>query len=220
MIVACWSCARKAVPTTPATTSGDILIAFLDAFDARDGKALLPLVSGGNRPQELFRAMLDTAIATDEFRERLTEAYGHNAWNNFQAEVPLGENRPDMNFTIPDTASLREAAEGWQATSDNRGECDILPRLAITIRKFEGGWLIDGAALFDDPEILKGHTDTQRKLTKYIRRYFKAIGHPGISAEDIDYQMGRDLMTNVFGLGEFRVDGKPAHPDRFDIDSF
>ena len=62
----------------------------------------------------------------------------------------------------------------------------------------------------DTPDVKKA-TQQIRDLTALVKKYHKAIGHPGIKPEDIDAELGREIVQKLLGITT------PA-PHRFDID--
>lgn len=207
---------QSSVPVTPASSSNEALVRVLDAIKRRDTDALLSLVSGGSKAQDLFASVIDSMEAIDAFRERFVDAYGEEAWAAFQAPLPDDQKRPDMILTMPDLDQIQKDSSGWEASDENQGVFDALPGASLPFKQIEGGWSVDGAGVFPDEVTLVGFTKTQQKLTEFIEGYMKAIGHEGISPEDIDYQMGKDLLILLMG-GEFKVGGESPHPDRFKL---
>ncbi|MEP4076405.1 hypothetical protein [Haloferula sp.] len=208
---------QSSVPVAPADSSNEALTRTLDALAQRDSDALLSTVSGGSKAQEFFASVIDSFEAIDSFREKFVAVYGDEAWTAFQAPLPEDQKRPDMNLTMPDLEQIRRDSSDWEADDKNGGVFDALPRIPLPFKQVEGGWVVDGASVFPDEETLIGFTETQKKLTEFIISYIKAIGHEGISSEDIDYQMGKDLMIVLMG-GELKVGGESPNPDRFKID--
>lgn len=178
---------------------------------------MLTLVSGGSKAQDFFISLMDSFEAIDAFKKKFIGTYGEEAWATFQAPLSDDQKRPDMNLTMPDLDEIQRESSGWEANDTNQGVFDSLPRVALPFKQVEDGWVIDGTKVFPDEETLVGFTETQRKLTSFIEGYMKAIGHPGISPEDIDYQMGKDLMIVLMGR-ELKVGGESPNPDRFKLD--
>jgi hypothetical protein len=72
---------------------------------------------------------------------------------------------------------------------------------------FEGNFVPRGDL---SGESLKQASKSLRATTAEIERYQKAIGRPGISAEDIDYELGRAIL-------KLRTGEDLKAPHRFDI---
>ena len=201
----------------PADSSREALLKFLQALEERDKEALLPLVDGGPEAQDFFASIAESAEVAEAFKQKLGETYGAEAWDAFQAPLPPEGRRPDMKLAMPDFAKIRTDAAAWEASGENGGVFDGIPGIPLPFKEVSVGWVVDGSKIFPDEETLAGFTETQRKITNFIALYMKAIGHPGISSEDIDYQMGKDLLIEMMG-GEFKSDGKNPNPDRFRIE--
>lgn len=216
-LAGCGTQPGASVNLEPALSSNEALTRFLHGLEQGDKKAVLFLVDGGPRAQDFFAAIVDSSIATQEFKKLFTEAYGTDAWEAFQAPLAAGIHRPNMTLAALNVAEVQDQVQQWTANDENEGLCDLIPQLPIPFKKVKTGWVVNGAALFPDEKTLIGFTETQEKITRFIRGFQKAIGKPEISPEDIDYQMGKELMKVLFG-GEVSMDGEPVHPDRFVLD--
>jgi len=208
---------KNTVTLDPATTSNEALGRTLDAFEKRDKEALLALVSGGSEVQKFFGTVVDSFEVADSFKTKFVDVYGKEAWDAFQAAIPLDQQTPSFQITFPDFEQIRKDYSDWEATTDNGGVLEVVPSIPLTFKQLQDGWVIDGPKIFPDKKTLKGFTETQSMVSEFIESYLKAIGHEEISAEDIDYQMGKDFMILLMG-GELLVDGKTSNPDRFKID--
>ncbi len=184
---------------------------------ARDREGLLSLVSGGVKAQQFFAALVESFEVLDAFEARFVEAYGEGAWTAFIDPSPDDQNGADFTVSFPDLDALKQENADWQANAENEGVLLLMPAVRMKFEESSEGWVIDGAGLFPGEEVLVGYTETQRMLNGFVEKYMKAIGHEGIGPEDIDYQMGKDILILMMG-GEFKSDGKPVNPDRFKID--
>jgi hypothetical protein len=207
---------HELVALKPASTSREALLRAIDALDKRDEGALLALVDGGADAQDFFRSIVESEKSGDAFEKKFTEAYGKEAWQVMQGTRDGPNGAPHMRLILPDMEAIRTEATNWDATADNKGYFDFLPRLPIQFEKISGGWVINGGGLFKDRTTLREMTKSQNMLTTFIRKFMKAIGHKGISADDMDYQMGKDSMA-LLGI-EFHVKGQRGPTNRFDID--
>lgn len=213
------ACGKRGYDTThlkPAATSRDALLQTLDALANRDEPSLLALVYGDADAQDFFRSIIASFKMFDDFRDKFTKVYGQEAWAEFQGSATNGE--PAFKFDLPDFDKIKQEATNWEATVDNQGRFDSGFNVPFQLKKINGGWVINGDGLFNDKKTLRGMTKTQNVLIAFTKKYMKAIGHKGISARDIRYQMGKNLLREFMG-GEFIEDGKPIITNRFDIDS-
>lgn len=216
-LIGCGKKDHVSVPVSPATSSNEALMRALEAMKKRDADSLLSLVSGGDEPQALLASVIETFEVVDVFKEKFIDAYGDQAWLEFLAPPEEGQTRPDMSLVIPDFEKLITSSTNWEANDDNQGRFETLSNLSLPFKEKGGGWIIDGDSIYPDEDTLIKYTETQKVLIEFIESYSHAIGKEGISPEDIDYQMGKDLMITLLG-GEFIVDGKSANPDRFKLD--
>jgi len=206
------------VALQPAPTGREALLRVVDALKSRDEHALAVLIDGDADAQDFFRSLVDSARAVDEFRVRFIEAYGQEAWARFQSPKGDDGHGAHMNLELPDFQAIEDQLSTWNVTSDNQGRCDVLRGVPLQVKKIDGGWVVEGQHLFSDRQALRQTTQLQNALAAFIRKYIKALGRNGISAEDVDYQMGKDMIRCLMGV-EFVSGGKQALPDRFDIDA-
>src|SRR5579871_4920220 len=132
-------------------------------------------------------------------------------------QAPKSDAKSVANFRIRmrDIEAIRNEAKNWDATPDNRGDFDFLPNLPLHFAKLDGGWVIYGSTMFKDRDTLLATTRTQYLLAEFDENYIKAIGHKGISADDIRYQMAVDF-SSLLGL-RISINGQPGSTNRFDI---
>ena len=213
----CKSNQERVAKLVPASSSNAALIQVLDSMIARDSDSLVPLIDGGLEAQEFFASIIESFEAGDAFEKDFRDTFGDDAWDAFQEPLPAGQSRPDMKLTFLDFDEIRKDALKWKATNENQGVCDLMPGVPLPFKEIEGGWVVEGGGIFPDQETLVGYTETQKMLTDFILSYMKAIGQEGITAEDIDYQMGKEFMILLFG-GDLKVNGNTSHPDRFKLD--
>ena len=146
------------------------------------------------------------------FRGAFIKTYGQQAWADFQDRrkgPPNGNARLDL-FGEKEMGELRRARIELQG---DEAYCRLSnsPHL-VRMVKAKDRWLVDATSLFP------GGTDAKRmgklltSAAATVRKYQKAIGHPGITPEDIDAELGRALVKVMAGV--------TIHaPHRFDIDN-
>lgn len=210
-------CEKSSAELVPAPSSNAALARALDAIDRRDRDAMLTLVSGGPAAQESFSAIIETLKAIEAFKQKFISTYGEDAWTAFQAPLPPEDKRPDQNVKLPDIGQIKTNASAWEADDTNHGVFNKLPGFPLTFIRQNGGWVIDGTKVFPNEKTRAGFIALQNRMGDFHRKYTKAIGHPGISAEDIDYQMGKEFMQVITGT-ELKLNGQSSWPDRFKVD--
>ena len=116
--------------------------------------------------------------------------------------------------TVPSLTAEERRAIAVAVLAAGRKALDDVHLDVVTVEK-DGGWMVDGDRIYPDEEMMDNVTKMQGQLAGHLRKYMKAIGHESITAEDLDFQMGRDLLRDVMGI-EFEAG---EVPDRFDIDA-
>ena len=161
-------------------------------------------VAGDETSLKVAGSMFDFSLAVSAFQADFVKAYGQDAWKKFQskdsADAPKGGNAT-LNVMPEDMKQQIESAEiktdGDKATLLAKGEDDPLPLV-----KQGDEWKVDGSALTQrgGPDQAAKLAETMQKMAAMVTKYRKAIGAEGIKAEDIDYQMGRDMMKAMSGM--------------------
>ncbi len=78
--------------------------------------------------------------------------------------------------------------------------------------KVDDGWVVDGATMMPPGGIDVNNVKTVKIITANVKKYQKAIGKPGISADNLDVQLGRAVVRELYGM-------EPNGRDRFDINA-
>lgn len=208
------SCGPKKVALKPANSPREVMVRVLDGIEKRDEVAVLELVNGTVEEQQLFARIINTLEACDVFKERFVKEYGLEAWVKFQG--PNDEERgADFYFYEPDVEMLREGLESWKDNDEGRWVYTDLHGLNIQLMKLDSGWVIDGAKMFEYDDNLEKTSELMEAIVVLIEDHMEAIGHEGITADDIDYQMGSDFMKMLFGK---KVDDEGLfNPDRYKV---
>jgi hypothetical protein len=74
-----------------------------------------------------------------------------------------------------------------------------------------GRWFVDAKSLLPPNAKPEAFVQMMTKFTGLVGKYRKAIGRDGISGEDIDVELGRDMVKLLLGISM-------NQPHRFDID--
>ena len=217
VVTSCNSKPAEDADLAPAASSNEALMRTLEALEKGEAENLRSLVAGGTKAQAFFDSAASSFAATDAFEQKFVASYGADAWTAFNAPLPLEEKRSDMRLVVPDLAQIRKDSAQWQADQANDGVFDGLPQIKLRFKQVAKGWVIDGPAVLPDEKSLIAATKLQNALADLITRYMKAVGHPGLKAEDIDYQMGKEFLGILMGV-EFKSGDDPAIPDRFKLE--
>jgi len=145
------------------------------------------------------------------FRDAFIRAYGQQAWANFQ-DPQKGAGDGDANLELFGEKQIKELRRARIELQGNEAFCQLasVPE-SLRLVKRKGRWLVDATSLFP------GNTDPQQmakmliSVAAAVKKYQKAIGHPGIKPEDIDAELGRAMAKIMLGI-------TVNAPHRFDID--
>jgi len=79
--------------------------------------------------------------------------------------------------------------------------------------RVDGGWVVDAGGLLAGVADVDKATRQLNGLAGVVRTYRRAIGRPGVRADDIDVELGRAILKELSGVETDR-------PHRFDVRAF
>jgi hypothetical protein len=207
LLLAISGCSNKE-PSTPS----DAMVQFIEATHEGNEPKLFAALEASEAQKEFMRVTMDFITAISDFRDAFTNAYGQQAWSNFQDDT---KGPKDGNAKLSTTDSDEAVAKYRNAAFDERGDEAFCPNLdepgkTIRIIKVGSGWRVDANYVCPTTVEMQKKIRQIKPLTDVIRKYKKAIGHQGIKPEDIDAELGRAMLKVLRGLET------PA-PHRFDI---
>jgi len=195
-----------------AATPKEAVAKFADAIRAMDKNAMIACCSGSKTEMRIVEIMADFGQAVLEFKKKFIKAYGEQAWKDFQdpnKKLDAGNAR----FMLPSGADL-EAAKKQKITMEKDGTATF-EQVGSTqqgkLVKVNGSWFVDAKSLLPPNARPEDFIKMMTAFTALVGKYQKAIGHDGVSGEDIDVELGRAMVKLLLG---FRTD----QPHRFDID--
>ena len=148
------------------------------------------------------------------FQKAVLKAYGQDGWKRFQVkndkEAHAGLDLPDEKFVLSLVPKANLTEEGSEATLVIFREGDF-EQLTLKMVKEENVWKIKAISFVPNGAKPDKFAALMQGIAKTISKYQKAIGKPGIKPEDIDVELGREMMGHSFGLSTTR-------PHRFNID--
>jgi hypothetical protein len=207
----------KPAAKTPATPKA-ALIQFNEGLCTGDEDKLLKAAQADDQQKEFLKAVTGMVKVGNEFRDAFIKAYGQDAWKRFNdPNIDPGNGEGNAHIDLPDLkdrlakiekATIEEKGnEAFAEMADAKGE-----EQHWRMVKVEGGWVVDAAkALIPEGTDVPKLTQQMRNLTPLIAKHKKAIGKPGITADDIDVQMGREIVKELTGV---QTRGRP----RYDVD--
>ena len=208
MFLAISGCSNRE-PSTPS----DAMVQYVEAMHEGNEPKLFAALEASEAQKEFLRVSMDFLTAISDFRDAFINAYGQQAWSNFQDD---SKGPKDGNAKL-NAADLDEAvAKVRKATFDERGDEAFCPNLdgpgkTVRIVKVGSGWRVDANTVCPTAVEMQKKIDQIKPLTDVIRKYKKAIGHQGIEPEDIDAELGRAMLKVLRGI-------ETSAPHRFNID--
>jgi hypothetical protein len=208
-------CGRKTdtpqVSPVPMESPEAVVVKAVTAMHSCDRQAFLECFSVSQSEYSVLEAILQAGEVFSGFKADFIKAYGKEEWDRFQDpnQAPDGA---DMSLTFV-TSEEVERARQWRPEGDAPHFQFPNTHGPTVITKQGTGWIIQFGEMLGNPseEELSQFVEMMLAMRDLVTKYSNAIGTEGISGEDIDFQMGKDMMGMVFGIGL-------KAPDRFDID--
>jgi len=194
------------------STPEQALAYFADAMLKMDKKGLLASCKGSITEMKVVAAMADFGQAVLAFKKKFIEAYGERAWKDFQDPMK-GPKRWNARLNMPKPADVEKMkTQKIKMKSAESAEFTVPNSLAPgKLAKVDGKWFVVASSLLPPRAKPKAFVRIMLKLAGVVAKYQKAIGHDGISAVDIDAELGRAIAKNLLK----RTSRKPHI---FDID--
>jgi hypothetical protein len=184
----------------PSDTPKEAVAAFMNAFKASDPKQLMATATGDAQQKRNMAKFARYLQATVLFRDDFVAEYGQKAWQRFNSPTHSpGKANATLTLNIPDDDildNLQIDIQGDRAIVKAPGE----PQPMI-LRKIKGGWIVDMETL--EPaggQSLDASMELMNQLAPIIVKYRKAIGKEGITPDDIDYELGREMAPVLTGM--------------------
>lgn len=214
LLLALGACSKseKLADAQPAETPGALIQRFGLAFHEADRDDLVRCLMGSKAEKHAVASVTDFAQAVFRFRDDFIKAYGKQEWERFldPEQAPEGG---DTSLSLVTEADLKELEQIDIEIEGDTVAYASFPNLHDRLKmvKVDGGWLVEAGSILPpnaEPEAFREMMTTMASL---IGKYQQAIGHPGVSGEDIDAELGTAMMKKLFGISF------PREP-RFDIE--
>jgi len=178
------------------------------ALTAGDREAFMDCFTGSADELKAPAVMFDMNEVQKAFRADFIKAYGQAGWDRFQNESP-GKANAKLRFPEDGLGNLDKiefTVAGDAATAKKPDE-----KQELKLLRQAGVWRVEAASFIPPGADVKKFTDSMGRFAGLIATYRKAIGAKGVKCEDIDYELGRAIAKQMFGL-------EPREPHRFEID--
>ncbi len=191
---------------------------FFTALLNGDAEAAIAVVEGSDKEKKALTARANYQRASVQFKTAFVNKFGDGAWAKFNSPEHLPEpatsQRPPFNARLSvfeqvdlDQMLLYKPQENGDEASYPAEQGDL------KVVKKNGVWKLVAASLL--PPGLDGADKATQILTastSHIARFTKAIGKDGVSADDIDVELGRAIVETLYGFSS-----QESH--RFDVGS-
>ncbi len=180
-------CSRK---QGSQATPKDAVKKFAEGFMEFDKAKVMASVTGDKLELEALSVFMDYMIAVKDFKKAVTNQYGASGWAHFENEggAKLSLNLTDNRDKL-DSAKIE--VNNDNATCTIPGEAQVL-----NLSRKNGLWYVDaGNALATDGADLKNFVRMWTGMTELIRKKQQRIGQPGVTAQSLDMELGKELLN-------------------------
>lgn len=200
------------VSPVPMDTPEVLVVKAVTALHRGDKKAFLECFSSSQVEYQVLESIILASESFIAFKKRFIQVYGKSAWLSFQ-DREQAPGHADMSMTFVTANDVLNAKE-WRPKGYKPKYHFPNTNGPTFITRQGDGWIIKMGNMLGD-------TSDERKL-RYIelmnsirdltQKYSQVIGKANILPEDLDFQMGKEVMDILFGI-------KILAPDRFNIDA-
>ena len=195
-----------------AATPREAVERFATAMVSMDKNELLACCAGNEAQMKVVAVMADFGQVVLAFKKKFIKVYGEQAWKDFQ-DPNKKRDGGDARLSIPSADDLKKVKEQKiEIKPDGTATfAQIGSQHPGKLVKVNGRWFVDAGSMLPPNAKPEAFAKMMGKFAALVAKYQKAIGHEGISGEDIDAELGRDIAKTMLG---FEIN----KPHRFDID--
>jgi hypothetical protein len=212
----------KPAAKTPSSPKA-AMTQYYEGLCTADEDKLFKAVKADDQQKDLLKALIGFTKVGTEFRDAFIIQYGQAGWTRFNdPNVDPGNGEGNANLAVPDLkeqltkiANVQIVEKKDEAFADLPDPSGKVQRWRMVMVLQDGrvdGWVVDSASLLtpegtDVPKL----TAELRKMTDLVAKHRKAIGKPGITGDDIDVELGKQVVQELTGT--------PARGrQRYDVD--
>ncbi len=169
----------------------DVLARALTAMANLDRKMFVGCLTGTDDERRAAGAMVDFVRAGWEFQEAFVEAYGQQAWESFQ-DKEGARLKTTVEGDLSKLAQVQCRIDGDVAACSMPGDPQV-----VHLDRRDGRWYVRARDLVGIQGSPRRAADLWGAFAAAIRRARDRIGQPGVTGEQLDTELGRDLMAAV-----------------------
>ena len=200
--------AAAAFKPKPADTPRQALENMVGALNANDRKHFLACFAGTAEEMKAPEVMFEMSATSKAFRDDFVKAYGQEGWEKFQTESP---GRANAKLILPEEGFKELDKFEYTVKDDTATVKEPGKRQELHLVKQDGQWRVKASSFVPPGAQADKFCEMMGNLSATVSKYRKAIGAKDIKPEDIDYELGRAIAKQMFGM-------EPKEPHRFDID--
>jgi len=204
-------------------TPKDALTAATEGLLDGDEKKFSSAVLAKNpKDQELIKALVKFVTAAQKFKTAFVAQYMDKGWDRFN-DPKYDPGNGEGNTTLRLQTKMEALDAVKAAKIDEKGDtatCEIEQKsgkkktwkFAKVKDKDKEGWLVSAETFTDGSSDVDKTIKILNGYAELLPKYQRAIGKEGITADDIDVELGKAFVKLVYGL--------ETKPPRFDVNKF
>ncbi|MHC4086345.1 MAG: hypothetical protein ACYSWZ_08460 [Planctomycetota bacterium] len=177
-----------------AATPKDAMSKFLEGMLEFDKAKFLGSLTGTKTELKAASVFMDYMIAVRDFKKAVIDKYGTSGWAHFENEggATLSLNMTDNRNQLD---SMKVEIDGDKAVCTMPGFDK-----PMTLLRKNGVWYVNVSDI-----VTTGGVDNEKfietwtKMNKVIKSKQRRIGQPGVTAQSLDMELGKELMPILMG---------------------
>jgi hypothetical protein len=203
---------------TPATPEAALVMATEALLDGQEAKFLAAFKIKDDKEKELLKALVRFVSAGQKFKTAFIQTYTEKAWEKFNdPKHDPGNGEGNARVALLAQDEVLTAAKGAKITmAGDTANCTITYKNETkTTWKFvkeKDGWLALPESFTGDATDIEKTTKILNGFADLLPKYQRAIGKDGLTADDIDVELGKAVIKELFGF--------ETKPPRFDVNKY
>ena len=198
----------------PGKTPKEIVARLAQAMYEGNKIEMLACFTGTDQEKRPVESIANFMVAALTFKEAFIETYGQEEWDKFQDPEKKPKEGDAEFFLI--TKEKLERMKRADVRIEGEKAFFLVPNgpaeaLEAVIVRQADGWLIQASSFLPVGAEPVAFSNMMDGLAAVVVKYHKAIGHEGLTPEDIDAELGMAMIKAILGF-------EMTTPHRFNID--
>lgn len=177
-----------------AATPKDAMSNFLEGMLEFDKSKFMGSLTGTKTELKAASVFIDYMMAVRDIKQAVIDKYGSSGWAHFEKD---GGAKLSLEMTDP-----RDKLDSMKVVIDGDKAVCTMPGFdkPVTLLRKNGVWYVNVSDIvttggMDHEKFI----ETWMKMTKLIKSKQRRIGQPGVTAQSLDMELGKELMPILMG---------------------